>query len=63
MATTTFSGPVVSLNGFDSNGTPLKTATPTTIVGPAVLTINRYITIVGQDGNTYYVPAASAPPA
>lgn len=63
MATTTFSGPVVSLNGFDSKTAPMTLATPTTIVGPAALAINRYITIKGQDGNTYYVPVASAPPA
>ena len=62
MGQSTFSGPVKSLNGFDSNGAPLKVQTPTAL-GAQTLTVNRYITIVGQDGVTYYVPAASAPPA
>lgn len=62
MGQTTFSGPVKSENGFDTNGTPLVTATPTTL-GATTLTINAYITIVGQDGNTYYVPVATGAPA
>lgn len=62
MAQTTFSGPVKSENGFDTNGTPIVTATPTSL-GALTLTVNSYITIVGQDGNTYYVPVASGAPA
>lgn len=65
MGTTTFSGPVVSNNGFDGSvdlgptGT-LTTATPTAATTPASFSATNYITIVGQDGITYYVPVASA---
>ena len=60
MAQTTFSGPVTSENGFNTNGTPLVTATPTTASNAAAFSAAAYITIVGQDGVTYYVPAATA---
>jgi hypothetical protein len=65
MGTTTFSGPVVSNNGFDGSvdlgptGT-LTTATPTAASTPASFSADRYITIVGQNGTTYYVPVADA---
>jgi hypothetical protein len=62
MSQTTFSGPVKSLAGFDSSGAPLKVQTPTAL-GGLTLTVNAYITIVGQDGTTYYVPVATAAPA
>ena len=61
MSTTTFSGPVKSLNSFDTNGEPIVTATPTTATTAANFSATRYITIKGQDGNTYYVPVAAAP--
>ena len=38
----------------------LTTATPTPAGTPASFSADRYITIVGQDGNTYYVPVANA---
>lgn len=60
MATTTFSGPVKSTNGFDTNGTALKTATPSDATTAASFSATKYITIVGQDGTTYYVPATTA---
>lgn len=65
MAQTTFSGPVVSQNGFEGSvdlGTSgvLATATPTTATTPASFSADKYITIVGQDGVTYYVPVATA---
>jgi hypothetical protein len=62
MAKTTFSGPVVSKNGFDTEGAPLKLATPVGL-GTDTLAVDSYITILGQDGNVYYIPVSSAPPA
>ena len=62
MGQTTFSGPVKSLEGFDTNGAPLVTANPT-LLGAQTLTVNAFIEIKGQDGNTYYVPVATATPA
>ena len=69
MASTTFSGPVTSTNGFvgsvsgsvnlGASGT-LTTATPTTATTPASFSAARYITIVGQNGTTYYIPVATA---
>ena len=77
MGTTTFSGPVVSDNGFEgdfvgnvtgdlegsvdlgASGT-LTTATPSAATTSASFSADKYITIIGQDGNTYYVPVASA---
>lgn len=69
MASTTFSGPVTSTNGFvgsvtgsvnlGASGT-LTTATPTAATTPASFSAARYITIVGQNGTTYYVPVATA---
>lgn len=77
MASTTFSGPVTSTNGFvgavtgnvtgnvagsvnlGAAGT-LTTATPTTATTPASFSAAKFITIVGQDGTTYYVPVATA---
>jgi len=65
MGTTTFSGPVVSQNGFDGSldlgpTGVLTTATPTTATTPASFSATEYITIVGQNGTTYYIPVASA---
>ncbi len=65
MGTTTFSGPVVSNNGFDGSvdlgatGT-LTTPNPTAATTPASFSADRYITIVGQNGTTYYIPVADA---
>lgn len=69
MASTTFSGPVNSNNGFVGNvsgsvnlgasGT-LTTATPTAAATPASFSADAYITIVGQNGTTYYIPVANA---
>jgi hypothetical protein len=73
MARTSFTGPVKSTNGFEGNvvgavagsvnlGTTgtLTTATPTDAAVAANFSATKYITIVGQDGNTYYVPVAAA---
>lgn len=64
MAQTKFSGPVKSDNGFtgdvDTLGGELKHETPTAATTAANFAASNYITIVGQDGNTYYVPVASA---
>lgn len=69
MASTTFSGPVNSNNGFVGNvsgsvnlgasGT-LTTANPTAAATPASFSADAYITIVGQNGTTYYIPVANA---
>ena len=77
MASTTFSGPVTSTNGFvgavtgnvtgnvvgsvdlGASGT-LTTATPTAATTPASFSADRYISIVGQNGTTYYIPVANA---
>lgn len=65
MARTTFSGPVKSDNGFEGSldlgaSGVLETATPTAAAVPANFSADAYITIVGQDGITYYVPVANA---
>ena len=65
MANTTFTGPVISNNGFEgsvdlgTSGT-LTTATPTAASTPASFSATNYIAIVGQDGTTYYIPVAAA---
>ena len=65
MANTTFTGPVISNNGFEgsvdlgTSGT-LTTATPTAAGTPASFSADNYIAIVGQDGTTYYIPVANA---
>ena len=65
MAQTTFSGPVVSNNGFEgsvdlgTSGT-LTTATPTAATTAGNFSADNYIAIVGQDGTTYYIPVANA---
>ena len=77
MASTTFSGPVTSTNGFvgavtgnvtgnvvgsvdlGASGT-LTTANPTAATTPASFSADRYISIVGQNGTTYYIPVANA---
>ena len=69
MANTTFTGPVISTNGFQgdvagsvdlgASGT-LTTATPTAAATPASFSADNYIAIVGQDGTTYYIPVANA---
>jgi hypothetical protein len=38
----------------------LTTATPTAATTPGSFSAARYITIVGQNGTTYYVPVATA---
>ena len=73
MSRTTFSGPVKSDNGFEGNITgtvagsvnlgttgTLTTATPTAATTAGDFSATKYITIKGQDGNTYYVPCAAA---
>ena len=65
MGTTTFSGPVVSNNGFEGSVDlgptgVLATATPTAATTPASFSADRYIAIVGQNGTTYYIPVADA---
>ena len=65
MANTTFTGPVISNNGFEgsvdlgASGT-LTTATPTAATTPASFSATNYIAIVGQNGTTYYIPVAAA---
>ncbi len=65
MANTTFTGPVISNNGFEgsvylgTSGT-LTTANPTAAGTPASFSADRYIAIVGQNGTTYYIPVANA---
>ena len=65
MANTTFTGPVISTNGFEgsvdlgASGT-LTTANPTAAGTPASFSADRYIAIVGQNGTTYYIPVANA---
>ena len=65
MANTTFTGPVISNNGFQgavdlgASGT-LTTANPTAAGTPASFSADRYIAIVGQNGTTYYIPVANA---
>ena len=73
MAQTRFSGPVVSDNGFQGDLTgnvsgsvnlgaagTLTTANPTAAATPASFSADAYITIVGQNGTTYYLPVANA---
>jgi len=73
MSRTTFSGPVKSDNGFEGNLTgnvsgsvdlgasgTLTTANPTAAATPASFSAAAYITIVGQNGTTYYIPVANA---
>jgi|DEB0MinimDraft_10_1074344.scaffolds.fasta_scaffold310457_2 hypothetical protein len=65
MANTTFTGPVISNNGFQgavdlgASGT-LTTATPTAAATAGNFSADNYIAIVGQDGTTYYIPVANA---
>ena len=65
MANTTFTGPVISNNGFEgsvdlgTSGT-LTTATPTAAATAGNFSADNYIAIVGQDGTTYYIPVAAA---
>lgn len=65
MARTTFSGPVKSDNGFEGSldlgaSGVLETPNPTAATTPASFSADRYITIVGQNGTTYYIPVADA---
>jgi len=69
MANTTFTGPVISNNGFEGDVTcsvglvasgTLTTANPTAATTPASFSATNYIAIVGQDGTTYYIPVAAA---
>ena len=73
MANTTFTGPVISNNGFQGDVTgdvtgsvdlgasgTLTTATPTAATTPASFSATNYIAIVGQNGTTYYIPVAAA---
>lgn len=60
MATTTFSGPVVSGNGFvgSVNVSSLTFASaPTSASNASNFAANVYITVVAG-GTTYYIPAA-----
>lgn len=67
MAQTRFSGPVASDNGFigtlNTSGGVLTLATPTSYATGTSLTADAYLTFVGQDGNTYYLPVSSSAPA
>ena len=73
MANTTFTGPVISNNGFEGDVTgditgsvdlgasgTLTTATPTAAATAGNFSADNYIAIVGQDGTTYYIPVANA---
>ena len=64
MAQTSFTGPVVSQNGFegavDTGGEPLVLATPTAAANASNFTATSYVTMVGQNGTTYYIPVRTA---
>jgi len=67
MASTTFSGPVTSTNGFvgtlNTSGGVLTLATPTSYATGESLTADAYLTFTGQDGSTYYIPVSTSAPA
>ena len=69
MANTTFTGPVISNNGFEGDVTgsvdlgasgTLTTANPTAADTAGNFSATNYIAIVGQNGTTYYIPVAAA---
>jgi hypothetical protein len=66
MAQTSFTGPVVSINGFAGNVSATNvsvtnlTIPATAASNAANFTATTYVTIKGADGNTYYVAARTS---